>query len=89
MDTLAKKYEIFKVETVGETYMGVTNLGGKQGDTHVKKVALFAMDAIDATGDILIDEDEPKKGHVRIRVGFNSGKHHSCCSIPPSSLFFC
>ena len=62
LDSLANKHNIFKVETVGETYMGVTNLGNDQEETHVKNIALFAMEAIDATGDILIDEENPKRG---------------------------
>lgn len=31
------------------------------------------MDAVKAAGRILIDEDDPKRGYVRIRVGFHSG----------------
>ena len=31
------------------------------------------MDAIEAASNILIDEDAPERGYVRIRVGFHSG----------------
>ena len=50
-------------------YMGVTNLVEKQEDTHVKRIAEFAIDMISEAGRILIDEDEPGKGYIRIRVG--------------------
>ncbi|CAB9524509.1 activated protein kinase catalytic subunit alpha-1 [Seminavis robusta] len=73
LDRQAKEHEIFKVETVGECYMGVTNLGGKQEASHVKHVALFALAALEEVANILIDEDEPKVGHVHIHVGFHSG----------------
>jgi Adenylate and Guanylate cyclase catalytic domain len=44
-----------------------------QENTHVKDIAEFAMAAVEAAGTILIDEDDPKRGYVRIRVGFHSG----------------
>jgi class 3 adenylate cyclase len=45
-----------------------------QDDTHVKQIAEFAVDAVQAAGKIMIDEDDPKKGFVRIRAGFHSGQ---------------
>ena len=52
--------------------MAVTNLVKKQDD-HVKRIANFSKDAIDAALTTLIDEDKPELGYVRIRVGFHSG----------------
>ena len=49
--------------------MGVTNLDGSEDDTHVKQVAEFAIDMVEAAGKILIDEDDPKRGFIRVRVG--------------------
>jgi len=72
-DALANKHKIFKVETIGDAWMGVTNLENDQDDTHVKQIAEFAIDAVQAASKIMIDEDDPKKGYVRIRVGFHSG----------------
>ena len=54
--------------------MGVTNLVEDQEDCHVKSIAEFAIDMINAASMILIDEDEPNKGYVQIRVGFHSGE---------------
>ena len=72
-DELARKHKVFKVETIGDAYMGVTNLEGNEFDTHAKQIALFALEAIGAANTILIDEDKPELGHIRIRVGFHSG----------------
>ena len=72
-DVLAKKYNVFKVETVGDAYMGVTNLDGSEYETHVKQVAEYAQDAIRVASKILIDEDNPTTGYLQIRVGFHSG----------------
>ena len=72
-DELAKKYHIFKVETIGDAYMGVTNLDGSEFDTHAKQCAEYAQEAIRAASHIMIDEDDPSLGCVQIRVGINSG----------------
>lgn len=66
--------------------MGVTNLVSDQEDCHVKAIAEFSVDMINAASMILIDEDEPGKGYVQIRVGFHSGRSLVCCvmlNIPP------
>lgn len=72
-DKIARKHGVFKVETIGDAYMGVTNLVENQEDTHVKQIAEFAIDMINEAGQILVDEEEPEKGYIRIRVGFHSG----------------
>eukprot|EP00980_Cylindrotheca_fusiformis_P012393 scaffold3043_cov121-Cylindrotheca_fusiformis.AAC.9 len=73
-DDLAKKHEVFKVETIGDAWMGVTNLEGNQADSHAKRIAEFALEAVEAAGNVLIDEDDPMAGHVNIRVGMHSGQ---------------
>eukprot|EP00980_Cylindrotheca_fusiformis_P005526 scaffold1172_cov115-Cylindrotheca_fusiformis.AAC.1 len=72
-DALSKKHEVFKVETIGDAWVGVTNLDGNQSDSHVKRIADFAVDVVAAAGTILIDVDDPSAGSVHIRVGFHSG----------------
>lgn len=53
--------------------MGVTNLEKTQMDTHAKNAALFAIDLVNEASKILIDEEDPLKGYINIRVGFHSG----------------
>jgi class 3 adenylate cyclase len=71
-DSLSRNHDVFKVETIGDAWMGVTNLATPQPD-HTKRIAAFAMDAIQAANTTLIDPDDASKGHVNIRVGFHSG----------------
>ena len=52
----------------------VSNLHKKQPDDHVKRIAQFSMDAIAAANSVIVDEEDPKLGHVNIRVGFHSGE---------------
>jgi len=72
-DKVASQYHVFKVETVGDAYMGVTNLENDQDDTHVKNAAEFAMAMVQEASTTLIDPDEPELGCINIRVGFHSG----------------
>jgi len=73
LDECANKHKVFKVETIGDAYMGVTNLDGTQFETHVKDAAEFAVAIMEAASKILIDKDAPEKGCVKMRVGFHSG----------------
>ncbi|CAB9517041.1 activated protein kinase catalytic subunit alpha-1 [Seminavis robusta] len=72
-EKLSKAKGVFKVETVGDNYMGVTNLNGSQQSTHVKQVAEMAVDMVNEANKVLIDEDAPEKGFVSVLVGFHSG----------------
>ena len=53
--------------------MGVTNLNGSHSSNHVKKMAEFAIDMINEASTILINEDLPEGGFVKLRAGFHSG----------------
>ena len=53
--------------------MAVTNLVKDQSDDHCKRVACFAIDALKAANETLIDEDDPSKGTVNLRIGFHAG----------------
>ena len=46
---------------------------GDQFEDHVRRIAEFAMEAVEAASEVLIDEDNPMRGCVQIRVGFHSG----------------
>jgi class 3 adenylate cyclase len=72
-DALANKHEVFKVETIGDAYMAVTNLVSDQPDDHAKRIAEFSIAAIEAANETLIDTEDPSKGYVNIRCGFHSG----------------
>jgi len=53
--------------------MAITNLVKDQKSDHVKRMAYFSRDTIQAASETLIDEDDLSKGCVEIRVGFHSG----------------
>lgn len=72
-DALAREHELFKIETIGDAYMCAGNLATNQDQDHVKRVAEFSKDAIRAAAETLIDEEDPSRGSVQIRVGFHCG----------------
>eukprot|EP00980_Cylindrotheca_fusiformis_P006884 scaffold1442_cov128-Cylindrotheca_fusiformis.AAC.5 len=72
-DALSQKHDVFKVETIGDSYMAVTNLVKDQEKDHAKRIAEFAIDTIREANETLVDEEDPLKGYVAVRVGFHSG----------------
>ena len=61
-----------QLETIGDAYLCVTNLIAPQPD-HAARLARFALAAVRAAADTLIDPADPGRGSVRIRVGLDSG----------------
>jgi class 3 adenylate cyclase len=57
----------------GDCYIVASNLVKPQHDDHVKRIAEFSISAIKAAQQTLIDEDDPEKGYIKIRIGFHSG----------------
>lgn len=72
-DDLSRKHDIYKVETIGDAFMAVSNLVKDQSQDHCLRIARFAVDVIQAANETAIDQDDPSKGNVHIRVGFHSG----------------
>ncbi|EKX39364.1 hypothetical protein GUITHDRAFT_89122 [Guillardia theta CCMP2712] len=72
-DNITHDHAIFKVETIGDAYMAVTNLVEDQKEDHALRIAQFAKLAVQCASETLIDRDDPSKGYVQIRVGFHSG----------------
>lgn len=61
-DELSREHDIFKVETIGDAYMAVTNLVKDQHDDHAKRIADFAIDAIQAANSTYIELEDREKG---------------------------
>lgn len=53
--------------------MAVTNLVKNQSTDHVKRIAMFAVEAVQAAGKVPVDPDDPTLGFVNLRAGFHSG----------------
>lgn len=51
----------------------MTNLVKDQSTDYCKRIAEFAIEAVAASNETLIDIDDPSLGYVNIRVGFHCG----------------
>ncbi|KAF5843324.1 hypothetical protein DUNSADRAFT_17902 [Dunaliella salina] len=72
-DALAAQLRLFKVETVGDAWMGVANLKHPQPDCHARLMAQFAFGCVAAANQELICPARPELGHIHIRVGVHCG----------------
>ena len=72
-DDISEFHGVHKMETIGDAWMGVTNLIRPQDKDHCRRIALFARDVISAANKTPIDEEDPSLGFVNLRVGFHSG----------------
>ena len=70
-DALCQKYELMKVETIGDAYMLVGGLREVQHD-HAERVARFALEAIQQAGTVPVPGMPGK--FVKIKSGFHSGE---------------
>ena len=71
-DEISHKHDVFKVETIGDSWMGVTNLSKDQPD-HAARIVAFSVDAMRAAQDTWIDPSAPTLGRVNLRIGMHSG----------------
>jgi len=72
LDALCGKFDVFKVETIGDA-LAVTNLVKDQSKDHAKRIAHFAIETVAAANETPIDPSDPSRGFVSIRVGFHTG----------------
>ncbi|CAK4685976.1 hypothetical protein LEN26_005966 [Aphanomyces euteiches] len=71
-DRLVAKYNLFKVETIGDAFVCCAGIPHEQPD-HTLRIAKFAVEAVEAATKVPIDPEDPSKGCISIRVGFHTG----------------
>jgi class 3 adenylate cyclase len=74
-DVLAKKRRVFKVETIGDSYVAVTGLPEPQSD-HAMIMVRFASECLIKLGTITKELEVtlgPETGDLSMRVGLHSG----------------
>lgn len=71
-DALTTKHSLFKVETIGDAYMVAGGIFDGFDD-QAEKIALQGLAMIRAANEVLIKEDQPELGTIKIRVGCHTG----------------
>jgi class 3 adenylate cyclase len=90
LDAIAAELNVFKLETIGDAYMAVSNLVADQASDHAVRIAVFATRAILAARTTLVDADDVRQGYVCMRIGISSGPtvaHVIGTSRPKYTLF--
>lgn len=67
-DTIAKKYSVEKIKTIGDAYMAVSGLNSTIENPHYN-IAMFAIEVIEALKQLVLG-----KNSFQIRVGLHVGK---------------
>ena len=70
-DEIIDKYDVYKVETIGDAYMCGSGLPVRNGNLHAREVARMSLDLRDAIACFKIPHKPDQK--LRIRIGINSG----------------
>ncbi|XP_021374612.1 atrial natriuretic peptide receptor 2-like [Mizuhopecten yessoensis] len=72
-DSRLEKYDVYKVETIGDAYMVVSGIPETNGELHVSEIAFLALDLLDATHKLDVQELANKTLRLSIRIGVNTG----------------
>ena len=70
-DDVLDRYDVYKVETIGDAYMIVSGLPGRNGDLHAREIARVALAILDAVRTFRIRHRPHEQ--IKVRIGLNSG----------------
>ncbi|XP_048750952.1 atrial natriuretic peptide receptor 1-like isoform X6 [Ostrea edulis] len=70
-DTVIEKFDVYKVETIGDAYMVVSGLPTRNGNLHAREIARMALNLLNETLSFKI-RHRPKE-QLKLRIGVHSG----------------
>ncbi|XP_045175624.2 atrial natriuretic peptide receptor 1-like isoform X2 [Mercenaria mercenaria] len=70
-DAIITRYDVYKVETIGDAYMIASGLPKRNGKRHIQEVADCALDILASVSTFCIPHQPDKK--VKIRIGIHTG----------------
>ncbi|XP_039272444.2 atrial natriuretic peptide receptor 1-like [Styela clava] len=70
-DEIADKFDVYKVETIGDAYMVVSGLPDRNGKEHVRQIARMSLALINGVEHFEIPHMPDRK--MKLRVGIHSG----------------
>lgn len=70
-DTVIEKFDVYKVETIGDAYMVVSGLPTRNGNLHAREIARLSLNLLNETMSFKI-RHRPKQ-QLKLRIGIHSG----------------
>ncbi|OWA52923.1 Atrial natriuretic peptide receptor 1 [Hypsibius exemplaris] len=71
-DSILEKYDVYKVETIGDAYMVSSGLPVRNGNKHASEIAKLSLKLVESIADFVVPNSMSKK--LEIRIGINSGR---------------
>ncbi|KAK3097838.1 hypothetical protein FSP39_013668 [Pinctada imbricata] len=70
-DSIIGRFDVYKVETIGDAYMVVSGLPVRNGDNHVTEIAKMSLKLLESMDNFTIRHKPGMK--LRIRIGLHTG----------------
>uniref|UniRef100_A0A5K3FFW0 guanylate cyclase n=1 Tax=Mesocestoides corti TaxID=53468 RepID=A0A5K3FFW0_MESCO len=85
-DSIIERFDVYKVETIGDAYMVASGLPQRNGNQHAKEVARMAIEFLKVMATFIIPHRPGRE--LKLRIGIHSGRSasfYSSAIVTPST----
>ncbi|VDM34770.1 unnamed protein product [Hydatigera taeniaeformis] len=83
-DSIIVRFDVYKVETIGDAYMVASGLPQRNGNQHAKEVARMAIEFLKSMSTFIIPHRPDRE--LKLRIGIHSGMYAALGSSFPFEL---